>query len=32
MIPPLLPVEPLVDLNLIREEEEWARIVKHKGY
>jgi hypothetical protein len=33
MSPPLLlPVAPMVDLKLEREEEEWDRIVRNKGY
>jgi hypothetical protein len=33
MNPPLLlPVAPVVDLNTGKEEEEWAKIVKNKGY
>jgi hypothetical protein len=33
MIPPLLlPVAPMANLNSEKEEEEWANIVKDKGY
>jgi hypothetical protein len=33
MNPPLLlPVAPVADLNTGKEEEEWAKIVKNKGY
>jgi hypothetical protein len=30
--PLLLPTETLIDINIGKEEEEWAKIVKNKGY